>query len=585
MTAGAATQHRRRRAAWQIFPRLDAWQLGAFCVAALCLLPVATILWLAFFPNENIWSHLLATTLPKYVGNTLLLLGGVGGFVLVTGVATAGLVTTCEFPLRKWLEWLLLLPLAMPAYVVAYLYTDLLEFAGPVQSALRAAFGWQLASDYWFPAIRSLGGAIMVMGLVLYPYVYLLARASLLEQSRYLLDISRLLGRGPLSTFFYVSLPIARPAIAVGVALALMETLNDFGTVDFFAVQTLTAGLYDVWLNMDNLGGAAQIAATMLAFAMLLIALEYRGRRHRRFQQSAGRFAAKTRRPLHGVGKWAALAGCAAPVLFGFFVPAAVLLRYAVIHFDASWSGQFREYAFNSLWVSTIAAATSVALAIGVGYARRLHGSLATAAARIASLGYAVPGAVLAVGVLIPLAAVDNAVDAWLRAHFNFSSGLLLSGSSAAIIFAYVIRFLAVAIGAVEASFGKVSEAMHMAARTLGHGAWRTLRRFHLPLLKSGVLTAALIIFVDCMKELPATLLLRPFNFETLATHVYHFAADEMLAQSALGALCIVVAGLLPILILSRTIAHDAISKRGEHDATHPLTNQPSATATAAEKL
>jgi len=532
-----------------------AWPAGALAVAALCLLPVAAVLWLALFPSENIWPHLIATTLPGYIGNTLILLAGVGASTLLTGVATARLVTACEFPLRKQLEWLLLLPLAIPGYVIAYLYTDLLEFAGPVQHALRAVFNWRLASDYWFPEVRSMGGAVMLLGVVLYPYVYLLARASFLEQSGYLPDVSRLMGRGPVATFFHVELPIARPAIAVGVALAMMETLNDFGTVDFFSVQTLTAGLYDVWLNMGNLGGGAQIGATMLAFAVLLISLEYVGRRRRRFYQSASRFGGRPRRRLRGRAAWAALGVCAAPVLFGFVIPALLLVSHAAGHFEAAWTPRFRSYALNSLWVSGAASLSAVALAVVVGYARRLRRSAAMAAAsRIASLGYAVPGAVLAVGVLIPLAAFDNAADAFLRAHFGVTSGLILSGTSFAIIVTYVIRFLAVSIGAVEASFGKVSESMDMAARTLGHGALQTLRRFHLPLIKSGVLTAALIVFVDCMKELPATLILRPFNFETLATHVYHFASDEMIEQSALGALFIVAAGLVPVIILSRTI-------------------------------
>ena len=555
----------------------DPWRLGAFTVAALTLLPVFAILMLAFFPSENIWPHLLSTTLPKYIGNTLILLFGVGVSVLITGVASAHLVTTYEFPLRKSLEWLLLLPLAVPAYVIAYLYTDLLEFAGPVQGALRAWFGWQLAGDYWFPEVRSIGGAIMLMGLVLYPYVYLLARASFLEQSRHLLDVSRLMGRGPVNTFFYVSLPVARPAIAVGVALALMETLNDFGTVDFFSVQTLTAGLYDVWLNMDNLGGAAQIAATMLTFVILLISLEYIGRRNRRFYQSAAHLGDKKRQPLTGKFRWFALLVCALPVVFGFLIPAGLLLDHAIAHFHTSWTAQFRVYALNSLWVSGMASMICVSLAVVVGYARRMHRSPAVAiAARIASLGYAVPGAVLAIGVIIPFATLDNAVDAFARTNFGIETGLLLSGTSFAIIFTYVIRFLAVSIGSVESSLGKIPNAMDMAARTLGHGAWQTLRRFHLPLIKSGALSAALIVFVDGMKELPATLILRPFNFETLATHVYHFASDEMIEQSALGSLFIVLAGLLPIIILSRTISAAAgsfipsahtIDKRGTSPA------------------
>ena len=536
--------------------KINYWRIGAFTVAGLTLLPVFTILFLALFPSENIWHHLISTTLPIYVANTLILMSGVGVSVLLTGVATAHLITAYEFPLRKSLEWLLLLPLAVPAYVIAYLYTDLLEFAGPLQSALRAIFGWRLAGDYWFPQVRSMGGAIMLMGLVLYPYVYLMARASFLQQSGYLLDVSRLMGRGPVNTFFYVTLPIARPAIAVGVALALMETLNDFGTVDFFAVRTLTAGLYDVWLNMDNLGGAAQIAATMLAFVLILLSLEYVGRRRRRFYQRTDSIVTATRQSLTGAPKWFAFLLCALPVVFGFLLPVGLLINHALAHFDILWSAQFRRLAFNSLWVSTIASLICISAALLVGYARRLHPTRPLqAVSRIASLGYAVPGAVLAVGVIIPFAAFDNAVDAFFRAHFGVSTGLLLSGTSFAVIFACVIRFLAVSIGAIETSFGKIPRSMDMAARTLGHGTVATLRKFHLPLIKSGALTAALIVFVDCMKELPATLILRPFNFETLATHVYHFASDEMIEQSALGALFIVLAGLLPVILISRTIS------------------------------
>lgn len=535
------------------------WRLGAFATAVVTMLPVTAVLYLAFFPSENIWPHLLQTALPAYVRNTLLLMFGVGVSTLLTGVVTAHLVTAYEFPFRKTLEWLLLLPLAVPAYVIAYLYTDLLEFAGPVQQLLRGVFGWQLARDYWFPEVRSMGGAVMLMGLVLYPYVYLMTRASLLEQSAHLLDASRLLGRGPVGAFFFTSLPAARPAIAVGVALALMETLNDFGTVDFFAVHTLTAGLFDVWLNMGNLGGGAQIAATMLGFALLLISLEYVGRRKRKFYQSGGRYAHKPRMQLRARGAVFAVTVCALPVLFGFVVPAALLVMHAAHNFSESWTHAFRSYAFNSLWTSLAAALACVALAIVIGYARRLHRSAPLAlAARIASLGYAVPGAVLAVGVLIPLAALDNTVDAFLRAHFNIRTGLLLSGGGFALVFAYVIRFLAVSVGSVESSWGKVSVSTDMAARTLGHGAWRALRMFHLPLIRSGALAAALLVFVDCMKELPATLILRPFNFETLATHVYHFASDEMIARASLGALCIVAAGLAPVIMLSRAISSSA---------------------------
>lgn len=539
--------------------RINFWQIGALLLALLALLPLAAICRLAFFPEENIWPHLLATSLPRYVSNTLVLMLGVGVSIFLTGVSTAYAVSHYEFPLRRWFEWLLLLPLAMPAYVMAYLYTDLLAYAGPVQSALRGLFGWQLASDYWFPEIRSMGGGILLMGLVLYPYVYLLARAAFVEQSPALLEASRLLGNGWLKSFLTVSLPIARPAIAVGVALGLMETLNDYGTVDFFAIKTLTAGLYDVWLGMGNVGGAAQIALTMLTFVILLLSLEYFGRHKQRFYQANTRFKIRARIALSGKAKWLAVWLCLLPVLAGFIIPITLLLHYAIIYFERSWTADFRLYALNSLLLSTATAGIAVAIALFIVYSHRLHKTkLMLIVSRAAKLGYAVPGAVLAVGVIIPLAAFDNQIDSLARQYLGFSSGLLLSGSVFAVIFAYLVRFMAISIGSIEASFGKISESVDMAARTLGYTPIATLRRFHLPLLKNGLLTAGLVVFVDSMKELPATLILRPFNFETLATHVYQFAADEMLGESALGALIIVLVGLLPVIVLSKTIGDSA---------------------------
>lgn len=541
------------------------WQVGACAVALITLLPVAAILWLALFPTENIWPHLINTVLPRYLQNTIMLMCGVGVSVFVTGVATAYLVSNYEFPLRRQFEWLLLLPLAVPAYVMAYLYTDLLEFAGPVQSWLRQLFGWKLATDYWFPEVRSMGGGIMLMGLVLYPYVYLLARASFLEQSSHLSDVSRLLGRNSWQTFRHVSLPVARPAIAIGVALALMETVNDYGTVDFFSIHTLTAGLYDVWLNMGNLGGAAQIAAVMLSFVMLLLSLEYASRRKHRFYQGAARFSKRQPQHLNGGAKWLAIIVCAAPVIFGFLLPMTMLLRYAFIYFGQSWSAEFRGYIVNSLAVSATAAIICVVIAVGICYGRRINkGGFIGVVSRLASLGYAVPGAVLAVGIVIPLGLFDNAIDRLLRSHFNISTGLLFTGTTFALILAYVIRFLAISIGSVESSMSKISESIDMAARTLGHRPLRALRLFHLPLLQGGILTAGLIVFVDCIKELPATLLLRPFNFDTLATHVYQFASDELIERSALGALVIVLSGLLPVILLSKTISNSQRLQSGQ---------------------
>ncbi len=527
------------------------------------LLPLMAIIWVAFSPTENIWPHLVSTSLPHYLLNTVVLMTGVGVAVFLTGVSTAWLISTWSFPGYRIFEWMLLLPLAVPAYILAYLYTDLLEFAGPVQSFLREIFGWQLATDYWFPNVRSMGGAIMLMGLALYPYVYLMARSSFLEQSPHLLDACHLMGRSRFNTFLFISLPIARPAIAIGTALALMETLNDFGTVDYFAVHTLTAGLFDVWLNMNNLGGAAQIALVMLTFVLILLALEHIGRSKIRFYQNSGRFARRENIPLHGIYKWIAFTLCLLPVLAGFLIPFALLINYGVQYFDQSWTAEFREYTFSSLTVAGIAAISCATISILIVYSRRIiTPSWFSSLSRLSSLGYAIPGSVLAVGLVISLTTLENRIDGFFRLYFGFSTGLILTGTLFALILTYIIRFLAISTGSIESSFSKIPGSIDMAARTLGHPPLRTLRLFHIPLLKSGIFTAMLIVFVDCMKELPATLLLRPFNFETLATHVYLFASDEMIEYSALSALMIVLTGLIPVVVLSKTISYSQLLKQ-----------------------
>ncbi len=534
---------------------IDPWTAATLLVALIVALPVLGIPWLALFPEENIWPHLLSTVLPGYVLTTVSLMLGVTVGVLTMGVTSAWLVTMCRFPGRRIFEWALLLPMAVPAYVIAYVYTDLLEYAGPVQGALRGLFGWQSAGDYWFPEIRSLGGAIAMMSLVLYPYVYLLSRAAFLEQSVELLDVSRILGCGSWARFFRVSLPMARPSIATGVALALMETLNDIGTVDFFAVQTLTLGIYDVWLNMGNLGGAAQIATVMLLFVVVLLTVERQSRRRHRHYQTSGRLKELPAHGLTGARAVIAFLACLFPVIAGFVIPACVLSIYSVRYFDESWTPEFLGYAFNSLTLSSTAAAVAISVALLLAYGRRLvGGKLVAGAVSFASFGYAVPGAVLAIGVIIPLAGFDNALDAFMRERFGISTGLLLSGTVFAIVFAYVVRFLTIALGSVDSSLSKVTPAMDMAARTLGHGPLAAFFKVHLPLIRGGVLIGVLVVFVDCMKELPATLILRPFNFDTLATYVYQFASDELIEQASLGALGIVLAGMIPVVVLSRII-------------------------------
>ena len=443
----------------------------------------------------------------------------------------------------------------MPAYITAFVYTDLLEFAGPVQRSLRAAFGWRSPADYWFPEIRSLSGAIFVMSAVLYPYVYLLARATFLDQSVCMLEAGRVLGRSAWRSFTTIALPLARPAIVAGTALALMETLNDFGTVDFFAVNTLTRGVFNVWINMGNAGGAAQISLVLLAVIVVLLALERRARRQRRYHHTTARYRPLPGYALDGPRRWAAMLACAAPIVLGFVIPAVILVRNAVARFAESWNADFLVFARNSLLLSATAAVAAAAIAVFLAYAQRLHRSTAlTAGMRVASVGYAIPGAVLAIGVLLPFARLDNAVDGFMREAFGISTGLILTGSVFALVFAYVVRFLAVALGAVETSMGRLRPSMEMAARTLGASPRRAFMRVHFPLIRGGLLAAATIVFVDSMKELPATLILRPFNFDTLATHVFQFASDELFERSSLAALTIVVAGVVPVILLSRAI-------------------------------
>lgn len=533
------------------------WMISALITTAIVALPVFSVLYLALFPDENIWPHLMETTLPRYLTTTIKLMIGVGILTLIIGLSTAWAVTMCEFPGRKFFEWALLLPFAVPAYVIAYVYTSLLDYAGPVQKTLREWFGWQSAADYWFPEIRSLEGAVLMIGLVLYPYVYLLGRAAFMEQSPSLFAVSRSLGHSALSTFFRVVLPIARPAIAVGLSLVLMETLNDFGTVDFFAVQTLTLGLFDTWMNLGNLGGAAQIATTMLMFVVILVTLERYSRR--RQQQFAAR---DNRDPIHRFTmsfprQMICVAVCAAPLVFGFIIPGATLGYYAWEYFDESWNPSFIRNTFNSLFLSGTAALTTLLIGVTLAYSRRLHNTRGMQVLmRLSSLGYAMPGAVLAVGVIIPLAGFDNWFDGLMRDYFGFSSGLLLSGTAFALVFAYTVRFLAVSAGSVESALQKVTPSMDMASRSLGHTPGKTLVKVHLPMLRGTLVTAALVVFVDCMKELPATLILRPFNYETLATYVYQFASDEQLYHSALPSLIIVLAGIIPIILMSRSISN-----------------------------
>lgn len=529
--------------------------MGLLAVAFVVSLPLISIVAIALQPAPEVWRHLYETVLWSYVGNTLVLALGVGIGTFLIGTFAAWLVTLYDFPGRRVFEWALLLPFAVPAYVIAYTYTDVLDYAGPVQAGLRALFGWQSARDYWFPEIRSLGGAIAMFTLVLYPYVYLLGRSAFLNQSVAVMEVSRTLGRHRWQAFYGVALPMARPALVVGVALVLMETLNDFGTVDYFAVPTLTLGIFNAWFGMDSIEAAAQLAIALLMFVVVVIAIERSARGDRQFQDSRGSYKPLPGFPLRGAKAAAAFLFCAVPVTFGFLLPAGVLLRYAVVHYAESVSVAFFAAALHSVSLSVIAATVAVAVGLFMGYALRLqHGRFLRGLAWVASLGYAVPGAILAVGAIIPVAWIDNFVDGRMRAAFGVSTGLLLSGTIFAVILGYVVRFLVLSLGAIESGLSKVTRNMDDAARSLGHRPWTVLRRIHLPMLRGSILTAGLLVFVDGMKELPMTLLLRPFNYETLATFVYQFASDELLEECALGALTIVVVGIGPVILLTRAI-------------------------------
>ena len=530
--------------------------LIALTVALLAGLPVASVgLNLFSGGTSATWTHLSQTVLPDYILNTLWLCLGVGAGVGLVGVATAWLTTMHEFPGRRIFEWALVLPMAMPAYVMAYVYTDFLQFVGPLQTALRESFGWQ-HGDYWFPDIRSLPGAVLMFVCVLYPYVYLLARGAFLERASGMLEAARTLGMGPWRAFFSVSLPLARPAIAAGIALALMETLADYGTVAYFAVNTFTTGIYRAWFSLGDRVAAAQLASMLLGFVLLLLAIERSSRGRARYNNTTGRNRPMAGAQLSGLSAMLAMLVCSLPLLLGFIMPGALLLKMALLEGDAQFGERFVTLARNSFVLASITAVIAVMLALLLAYGARLSKStLARALNRLVGLGYAVPGAVIAVGVLIPVTRLDT----WLAAQwvnwFGYNPGLLLTGGVAALIYAYLVRVLGVALHTVEASLAKITPSMDDAARSLGLGQGETLRRVHAPMLRGSLLTAALLVFVDVMKELPATLVMRPFNFDTLATQAYTLASDERLAEASTASLAIVAVGLLPLIAISRQIS------------------------------
>ncbi|MCE6962219.1 iron ABC transporter permease [Cereibacter sphaeroides] len=541
------------RVAQRRLPWPDGWSLGALAIAALVLAPIVSLLWIAFHPVENIWPHLLATVLPRYLGNTLLLMSGVALLTAAVGTGAAWLVTMYRFPGSRFLDHALLFPLAIPAYVGAYALADFFDYSGAVQTALRGLTGWQSARDYWFPEVRSRWAAVLVLSSALYPYVYLLARAAFREQSGASYEVARALGTGPFGLFRRVGLPLARPAIAAGVALAMMETVADFGTVEHFGVQTLTTGIFSVWLTAGNAGGAAQIAGVVLVLIFLLLALERLGRRNARYHRMSRGSRPIVPVDLAGGRGWLAALLCVLPFAMGFLLPVGVMLGHAVRRPEAWTSPGLLRALGNTLTVGGIAAVLTVAGAVFLVYGVRLaRRGLPRLVLPLTLLGYAAPGAVLALGFLIPLAALDHRVADAVEALTGHDPGLLLTGTAAALVLAYVVRFFGVAQGAVDSAFGRISPSLPLAARSLGRGPGGTLGAVYLPLMRGSVATALLVVFVDCVKELPATLLLRPFNYDTLATRAHEQASLERLGDSAPAALLVMLVGLAAVALLAR---------------------------------
>lgn len=523
----------------------DHWTLGSALTAALISLPVLIIAGFVFAPSDDIWRHLAVTVLPDYVAHSVALTLGVAALSLVVGVATAWLTSMCEFTGRRRLQWALLLPLAAPAYIIGFTYAGLLAPAGAAQEWLRLQTGWNYG-EYWFPDIRSLPGAVFILALVLYPYVYMLGRAAFLAQSVCVLEVSRTLGCGPWRSFFFVALPLARPAVVAGLTLVAMETLADYGTVQYLGVSTFTTGIFRTWLGMHNVSAAAQLAAVLLGFIALLIWVERVSRKRARYHHTSTRYSQLPRYRLRGWRNLCALLVCLLPVLLGFIIPVMQLAAWTLQTWSKSVNQGFYMLLLNSLWLASAAALLAVGIALFLGYALRLHGSaLIRKLTGIAGLGYAVPGTVIALGVVI--------LAGWLdRGRFV---PWFVSGSFAALIFAYLVRFLSISLQSIEAGLAKIKPSMDDAARALGHSPATVLGKVHFPLIRGSILTALILVFVDVLKELPATLVLRPFNFNTLAVRAYEIASTEQLPDAAAAGLAIVLAGIIPVIILSRSIS------------------------------
>ncbi|MGO2355048.1 MAG: ABC transporter permease [Marinomonas foliarum] len=529
-------------------------KIAAMMIAAILALPILVVLVNVLIGDGEVWQHLYQTVLAEYISNSILLMLGVGIGVLLIGVPCAWLTSMCNFPGRTFFSWALLLPMAMPAYIIAYTYTGVLDFAGPVQTLIREFTGWRYG-EYWFFEIRSLGGAMVMLTLVLYPYVYLMSRAAFLEQSENTLEVSRTLGYSGRAVFFKLALPLARPAIVTGLTLALMETLADYGTVQYFSVNTFTTGILRTFYGFGDIAAASQLAGVLLLFVAMLILLERHSRRRIRYHASGLKKASNRRMVLNGSRGLFATLFCSLPILVGFLIPVLVLAYWAM--FKAEMPGtNFIQLAWNSFYLAAMASLIVVSLALVLSYAIRLNnGKAVKASVGVAGMGYALPGTIIAIGTIVPLAWLDHRIIELVKHYSGERVGLLFSGTLVALLFAYSVRFMAVSLGAVQNGLGKIKPSMDMAGRSLGMSPFKVLVRIHVPLLKGSVLTAMLIVFVDVLKELPATLVLRPFNFNTLAVRAFELASDERLVDAAPASLMIVLVGLVPVILLSRSIS------------------------------
>ncbi len=537
---------------------------GILLLCVVLSIPAFTIfLSIGSSTEDGVWQHLYDTLLWDYISQSLELMAGVGALVLVLGVIPAWLVTMTRFPGSRLLEWALVLPLAIPAYIIAYTYTGMLDVAGPVQTAIRNTFNVSYG-EYWFPAVRSSGGAIVMLGLVLYPYVYLLSRVAFLEQSVCVLEVSRTLGASPSRTLFRVAIPLARPAIVAGLSLVLMETLADYGTVQYFGLSVFTTGIFRTWFGLGSSTAAAQLSVVLMLFILGLVLVEHWSRQQARYHHTSMKYSRLPQIQLRGWRKIVAMVFCFSPLLAGFVIPFIQLVLWTIETWAIIDRSAFLQLLANSVELATIAALLTLFLGLVIAYGKRLQPTLLVRTGfRVLGLGYAIPGTVIAVGVLIPFAALDNTLDGWMRQQFDISTGLLLSGTLAAVLFAYAVRFLPIAMNTLDAGLGKIKPSLDDVGRSLGLGQLRILRRVHIPMLKTSLLTAALLVFVDVLKELPATLILRPFNFNTLAIRTYELANQERLAEAASSALMIVLAGIIPVLILSISISRS----RPGHDS------------------